>query len=136
MRLGGAGRLAVVVAGLLALAGGARAQTLTRGPYLQNPQALPTSATLVWWTDVAGDSTVEYGLTPSLGSTLTVPQAGSCAVGAAGTCHLVTLTGLATGTLYYYRLRTNGVVVQNTTYFSTLRAPSDPGDLFFTVIGD
>lgn len=136
MRLGGAGRWAVVVAGLLAAVGVAGAQTLTRGPYIQNPQALPTSASVVWWTNVAGDSTVEYGLTPSLGSSLTVPQTGSCDVGSAGTCHLVTLTGLTPGTLYYYRLKTNGVVVQDTTYFSTLRAPTDPGDLFFTVIGD
>ncbi len=135
MRFGGVGRLAIVVTGLLA-AGGAAAQTLTRGPYIQNPQALPTSASFAWWTDVTGDSTVEYGLTPSLGSTLTAPQAGSCDVGSAGTCHLVTVTGLTPGTLYYYRLKTNGVVVQNTTYFNTLHAPSDPSDLFFTVIGD
>jgi hypothetical protein len=118
------------------LAAAASAQTLTRGPYIQNPQALPTSATFVWWTDVAGDSTVEYGLTPALGAALTVAQAGSCDVGSAGTCHVVTLTALTPGTLYYYRLKTNGAVVQNTTYFSTLRAPTDGGDLFFTVIGD
>ena len=136
MRLGGIGRLAVVGIGVCAIGGTAAAQTLTRGPFIQNPQALPTSATFVWWTNVAGDSTVEYGLTPALGSTLTVPTAASCDVGAAGTCHLVTLTGLQTGSLYYYRLRTNGVTVQSTTYFSTLRAPTDSGDLFFTVIGD
>lgn len=120
----------------VAVAAPAAAQTLTRGPYLQNPQALPTSATFVWWTNVAGDSTVEYGLTPSLGSTMTVPQAGSCDVGSAGTCHAVTLTGLTPGSLYYYQLKTNGTVVQATTYFTTLRATNDPGDLFFTVIGD
>src|SRR6186713_2749482 len=114
MRFGGIGRLAVVVTGLLLMAGGAGAQTLTRGPYVQNPQALPTSASFVWWTDVVGDSTVEYGITPGLGSTMTVAQAGSCDVGSAGTCHLVTLTGLTPGTLYYYRLKTNGAVVQNT----------------------
>jgi len=136
MRFGGIGRLAVVVTGLLLMAGGAGAQTLTRGPYVQNPQALPTSASFVWWTDVVGDSTVEYGITPGLGSTMTVAQAGSCDVGSAGTCHLVTLTGLTPGTLYYYRLKTNGAVVQNTTYFNTLHDPSDPTDLFFTVIGD
>lgn len=136
MRLGGVGGWAVVAAVVTAMAGAAAAQTLTRGPFIQNPQALPTSATFVWWTDVAGDSTVEYGLTPSLGSSLTVPQVGSCDVGAAGTCHTVTLTGLNTGSLYYYRLRTNGAVVQNTTYFNTLKAPTDPGDILFTVIGD
>ena len=40
------------------------------------------------------------------------------------------------GTLYYYRLKTNGAVVQNTTCFNTLHDPSDPSDLFFTIIGD
>lgn len=90
----------------------------------------------MWWTDVAGDSTVEYGTTPALGSTRTEPQAASCEVGGAGTCHTVALTGLSPGTLYYYRLRTNGTIVQSTTYFTTLRPPVDPTALFFTVIGD
>ena len=76
MRLGGVGRLAVVVTGLLLAAGGAAAQTITRGPYIQNPQALPTSASFEWWTNVVGDSTVEYGTTPSLGSTMTVAAGG------------------------------------------------------------
>lgn len=128
------GLLALVAA--CGVAAPAAAQTLTRGPYLQNPQALPTSATVVWWTNVAGDSTVEYGASPALGSSLTVPQAGSCAVGSPGTCHTVTLTGLTPGSLYYYRLKTNGAVVQDATYFTTLRAGGDGGDLFFTVIGD
>ena len=38
-----------------------RRRRITRGPYIQNPQALPTSTTFEWWTNVAGDSTVEYG---------------------------------------------------------------------------
>jgi hypothetical protein len=37
---------------------------------------------------------------------------------------------------YYYRLRTNGTIVQTTNYFTTLRAPVDPGDVFFTVVDD
>ena len=45
--------------------------------------------TILWWTNVAGDSTVEYGTTPALGSSVTVAQAGSCEIGAAGTCHAV-----------------------------------------------
>src|SRR5262245_58749138 len=47
---------------------GASAQTLTRGPFIQNPDALTTTMTIEWWTDVAGNSTVDYGLTPALGS--------------------------------------------------------------------
>ena len=60
------------------------------------------------------------GLTPALGLTASVPQAGTCEVGAR----------------YYYRLRTNGTIVQTTNYFTTLRAPVDPGNVFFTVVGD
>jgi len=116
------------------------ALTITRGPLIQNPDALTSTMTMEWWTDAAGDSTVEYGPTPALGFTATVPQAGSCEVGSAGTCHIVPLSGLFPGTRYYYRLRTNGVVVQDTgptgPYFTTLREPIDPTDLFFTVIGD
>ena len=41
------------------IASSAPAQTITRGPFIQNPDALSTTMTLVWWTDVAGDSTVE-----------------------------------------------------------------------------
>jgi Calcineurin-like phosphoesterase/Purple acid Phosphatase, N-terminal domain len=114
----------------------ASAQTLTRGPLIQNPDALTTTMTIEWWTDVTGDSTVEYGTTPALGSSVTVPQAGSCEIGAGGTCHIVPLTGLLPGTRYYYRLLTNGSQVLATTYFQTFQAPSDPNDLFFTIIGD
>lgn len=112
------------------------AQVLTRGPLIQNPVALPTTMTIIWWTNVSGDSTVEYGLTPALGSSMNVPTAPSCEVGGAGTCHTVPLTGLIAGTRYYYRLLTSAVVVQTTTYFTTLKESTDTSDLFFTVIGD
>jgi 3',5'-cyclic AMP phosphodiesterase CpdA len=130
-----------VVACLIALAGTvsaprAQAQVVTRGPLIQNPAALPTTITVAWWTDLAGDSTVEYGLTPALGSSASLPQAPSCEVGGAGTCHVVPLTGLLPGTRYYYRLLTNGIEVQSTTYFTTLKDAPDTSDLFFTVIGD
>ena len=120
----------------LLVASTAWSQTITRGPLLQNPDALPTTATFVWWTNVAGNSVVEYGLTPALGQSVTVPQAGSCEVGSAGTCHTVKLTGLSPETLYYYRLLTNGVEVAPVTYFTTLAAPGVDTDHFFTVIGD
>ena len=141
----GRGRAAVVlrhgvgaaVALWIAVSGIAvHAQTITRGPFIENPLNSPSTATLSWWTDVAGDSTVEYGITIALGSSMTVPQAGSCEVGSAGTCHHVTLTGLIPGTLYFYQLKTNGTVVQSPTYFTTMRAPTDLNPLYFTVIGD
>jgi len=77
----------------------------------------------------------EYGLTPALGLGASVPQAGTCEVGAAGTCHVVPLAALLPGTRYDYRLRTNGTIVQTTNYFTTLPAPVDPGDVFVTVVG-
>ena len=119
-----------------AVATKADAQTLTRGPLIQNPAALTTTMTILWWTDVVGDSTVEYGTTPSLGSSVNVAQAASCEIGSAGTCHAVPLTGLQSGTRYYYRLLTNGVQVLATTYFQTFKTPSDTSELFFTVVGD
>jgi hypothetical protein len=53
---------------LLTLAPRAMAQTISRGPIVQNPDALTSTMTIEWWTDVAGDSTVDYGTTPALGS--------------------------------------------------------------------
>ncbi len=114
----------------------AAAQTLTRGPIIENPDALPTTMSVQWWTNVSGNSTVEYGLTPSLGQSVTVPTAGSCEIGSAGTCHVVSLTSLQPGTRYYYRLLTNGVEVQAVTYFTTMKAPTDTTPISFTVIGD
>ena len=90
-------RAGMALLALCSLAPAASAQTITRGPLIQNPAALTTTMTIVWWTDVAGDSTVEYGTTPALGSSVTVPPGGSCEVGAAGTCHIVPLTGLRRG---------------------------------------
>src|SRR4029450_4904356 len=115
----------------LLIAAAAQAQTITRGPFIQNPDALTTTMTIEWWTNVAGDSTVEYGLTPALGLSANVPQAGSCEVGSvAGTGHTGPPTGLLAGTRYYYRLRTNGTIVQATNYFTTLKTPADPTDVF------
>ncbi len=132
-------RVVVSLAALVLAASAVSAQTITRGPLIQNPNALTTTVTILWWTDVAGNSTVDYGTTVSLGQSVTVGQAASCQIGAAGTCHSVTLTGLSAGTRYYYRLVVNGVTVQAASasiYFTTLKDPSDPSDLFFTVIGD
>ncbi|TMA58231.1 MAG: hypothetical protein E6J75_05800 [Deltaproteobacteria bacterium] len=103
--------LLLVAAGLM-IAGRARAVTITRGPIIENPDALTTTMTIAWWTDTTGDSTVEYGPTPVLGFSQTVAQAGSCEIGSAGTCHIVGLSGLLAGTRYYYQLKVNGVTVQ------------------------
>src|SRR5581483_10504328 len=124
----------------LAVAAQAWGLAITRGPIIENPDALTSTITIAWWTDVAGDSTVEYGTTPALGFSATVPQTGTCEIGTAGTCHAVSLSGLFPGTRYYYRLKTNGTIVQSTgasgPYFTTWKDPTDSSDLFFTVIGD
>ncbi|MFM1932673.1 MAG: hypothetical protein RL226_1976 [Bacteroidota bacterium] len=52
--------------------------------------------TLEWTTDVDGDSKVEYGLTPALGSVTIVEDL--------TTSHSVALTGLEAGTIYYARV--------------------------------
>jgi len=127
---------AILASLFLLVTSSAFAQTLTRGPLLQNPDGLTTTMTLIWWTDVAGNSTVEYGTTTGLGQSKTVAQAGSCEIGAAGTCHTVQLTGLTPGTRYYYRLLTNGTPVLSTTYFKTFPTPTDPNTLFFSIVGD
>ena len=141
MRLASAVRwtVATVAVGVILVEAHAQALIITRGPIIQNPDGLTTTMTIEWWTDAGGDSTVEYGTSPALGSAVTVPAAGSCEIGAAGTCHIVPLAGLSPGMRYYYQLRTNGTVVQAASpgiYFTTLKESGDPNDLFFTVIGD
>jgi len=131
----------LLLAATLVMAARASAVTITRGPIIENPDAVTSMITIAWWTDTAGDSTVDYGVnSAALLFSNTVPQAGSCEIGAAGTCHIVTLSGLLPGTRYYYRLKVGGVIVQNTgssgPYFTTLKDPTDTTDLFFTIIGD
>ena len=51
----------------------------------------------------------------------------------------MTLSGLSANTKYFYQLKTTGTVVQavsSSIYFTTMRAPGDASDHFFTVIGD
>jgi len=134
-------KILLLLAATLVMAARASAVTITRGPIIENPDAVTSMITIAWWTDTAGDSTVDYGVnSAALLFSNTVPQAGSCEIGAAGTCHIVTLSGLLPGTRYYYRLKVGGVIVQNTgssgPYFTTLKDPTDTTDLFFTIIGD
>jgi len=60
---GGAGTIRRLTAGiLLAIAvapPSVRALSITRGPLIQNPDASTGTMTIEWWTDTAGDSTVE-----------------------------------------------------------------------------
>ena len=115
-----AGLLAVWLLGQSDVSG--QGPQLTRGPYLQSTTR--DSVIVVWQTDPAGDSVVEYGetgYTEVLSYTTPV------------TTHLMRVSGLAAGTTYMYRVSTGGAVLHDATWTT---AP-DPGGAFdFTVIGD
>ncbi len=55
-----------------------------------------TGFTLSWGTDVAGNSSVEYGLTPALGTTVTNEES--------VTSHSVAISDLMPGTIYYAKV--------------------------------
>ncbi|MGE5644760.1 MAG: DUF4082 domain-containing protein, partial [Acidobacteriota bacterium] len=67
-------------------------------PVISGVAAAPaaTSATISWTTDKSANSRVDYGTTTSLGSTVSSATL--------TTAHSVTLTGLATGTTYFFRV--------------------------------
>lgn len=73
--------------------------TVTRGPYITMGH-FTNQSTVVWRTDVAMDSWVDYGLSTNYGLT-----AGSSNLVVQ---HEVTLTGLEPGQTYFYRLRSGG----------------------------
>src|SRR6185295_1370784 len=78
---------------LLLLTSRAPAATLTRHPSLW--KVTTTSILIAWQTDVATPGKVLYGTTPALGTE---------AADAVTANHAVTLTGLAPGTRYWYRI--------------------------------
>lgn len=104
-----------LLGGLLALAlpASAGAHTIVVEPYLQ--QASPTSIKVLWETDEAGDSTVEWGPTDALGTT----AAATSQVGNGDSrIHTAELSGLDPATRYHYRVIT-GVEVSDVHDFVT-----------------
>ncbi|MFN3486621.1 MAG: fibronectin type III domain-containing protein, partial [Planctomycetota bacterium] len=105
------------------------AQTVTRGPYLQ--QGTSTSVIVRWRTDTAANSSVRYGISPG-SLTLHADNATST------TEHEVKLTGLSPGTKYYYSIGTpTRTLAGDATYFFVTAPP--PGTVKPTriwVIGD
>lgn len=74
------------------------AQTILVQPYLQN--ATPTSMVIMWETDVNTETTVQYGVTQSLGNSsngTTITTLGNTIL------HTVSLTDLSPATRYYYK---------------------------------
>jgi glucose/arabinose dehydrogenase len=65
---------------------------------VQTASITTSGATISWTTNVAADTQVQYGTTTSYGSSTTLAAA-------MVTSHSQTLTGLTTGTLYHYRVK-------------------------------
>lgn len=106
----GGGMLGVLAALLAVRRGGADdgPRLVVLSPMAARPQltnirvdeVTPTSAVVAWSTDVAADSTVEYGETMDYGSAVADP--------APVAEHRVALTGLLPETEYHYRVRSRG----------------------------
>src|SRR5688572_19857249 len=75
----------------------AHAQTITRGPYLQ--QGTPDSIVVRWRTSVATASRVRYGTTPGDFTTIVTDPTST-------TEHIVSVPGLLPLTRYYYEVGT------------------------------
>jgi len=75
---------------------------VTRGAYLQ--KLTPNGITIRWRTDLACNSTIQYGTSTAYGNT--------ASDGAVTTEHIVTLTGLTPATNYFYSIGTSTQVLQ------------------------
>lgn len=98
------------------------AQTITRGPYLQ--QQGTDSIVVVWQTDTESDGRVDYGRDTSYGASVQ-DQTGSY--------HEVLLDGLQPSTSYHYRVVSGGIQSDDGVFAT---APSAPEPFRFVVFGD
>ncbi len=98
---------------------------LIRGPFIQRPKS--DGMMIVWRTDALTDSTVEYGLDINYSE-------GTVSDSALVREHGITLTGLEPGSKYFYRIRSDGIVLHEG---QVLRTPSSAEQPYrFAVIGD
>jgi hypothetical protein len=109
------------------LAASAYAQTLTRGPYLQNGSG--TAIAVRWRTSATSDSVVRYGL--SAGS-LTQTASDAALV----TEHELRLTGLTPNTTYYYSVGTSSTTLASGTNTFFVTAPTGSKATRIWVLGD
>ncbi|MCL5281948.1 MAG: metallophosphoesterase [Planctomycetes bacterium] len=100
----------------------ATAVAITKGPYIQ--ETGPDSVTILWQTDAAAESVVQYGIG--------TPEASTVADSSATTLHRATLSGLAPGVIYVYRV-TSGPASQTGTFRT---APATDQPFRFAVYGD
>jgi hypothetical protein len=80
------------------------------------------AATITWQTNGLSDSQVEYGVTDSYGLVASQPTDSTSS-------HSIRLTGLASGTAYHYRVKSNSAVgdaVSTDSTFTTLAVPPPP----------
>ena len=114
----------------LLLASQSSAQSVARGPYLQNGN--PTEVTIRWRTDSATDARVRYG---SSASSLSETANGS----GSSTEHEVRLTGLKPGTQYFYSIGTSSKELAGGDadhYFYTAPPVGSQGKVRIWAIGD
>jgi len=87
-----------------------------------------SSFDLTWYTDVVGDSEVEWGITPELGNTTSDLFL--------STDHISSLSGLSPGTIYYARVKStnsNGeTVISPTRVYATVSESSGDIHVYFT----
>jgi Calcineurin-like phosphoesterase/Purple acid Phosphatase, N-terminal domain len=97
-----------------------------RGPFVSN--ASTNSIQIIWQTPVLSDTAVEFGTDEALGLT----DSNATPV----TNHVVALTNLLPGQLYYYRVRSsvNGASVVSP--IATFRTLKMSGDIVFAVVAD
>jgi phosphodiesterase/alkaline phosphatase D-like protein len=109
-------------AGNLATSATSTFSTDVTAPVITAVVATPAanSATVTWTTNEAANGQVEYGTSPSFGTLSTL-------VTALTTPHSITLTGLATNTTYYFRVRSRDAAGNlATSTSSTFRTDSTP----------
>jgi hypothetical protein len=96
-------------------------------PYLSWRHDPNNSMVVNWFNPIqTGDSSVDYGLTSSYGSTVNVPTATNY--------HHVELTNLTPGTTYHYRIRSTDGTFGSDNSFTT--APAVINSFSFAVYGD
>jgi hypothetical protein len=105
----------------------AQAQTVTRGPYLQNGST--TAASVRWRTSTATDSVVRYGTTPG-NLNLTASN------GTSTTEHEIRVTGLAPNTTYYYSVGSSSATLASGSDYFVVTAPTGAKPTRVWVLGD
>jgi hypothetical protein len=105
----------------------ALAQTLTRGPYLQNGST--SAVSLRWRTSSNADSVVRFGTSPT-----SLTQSVSNAT--LKTQHELRLTGLAADTRYYYSVGTSSTTLASGADYFFVTAPNGEKPTRIWVLGD